>query len=126
MNEIAQVKRQMRIAEWAREIEECQASGLSIVDWCRQNNIKTKTYYYHLKMVREHSLESIPEELRERIVEEAKAESIVLKKLEVKEPETRTLSPIVIHLKDSIVEVPEGMSAGTLEAVFTALKKYAG
>ena len=62
MNEIAQVKRQMRIAEWAREIEECQASGLSIVDWCRQNNIKTKTYYYHLKMVREHSLESIPEE----------------------------------------------------------------
>ena len=126
MGNIAQVKQQIRLQEWAQEIEACQASGLTVAEWCKKNNIKTKNYYYHLKVVREHSLATLPEELKAKMQEETKSEPVVFKKLEVEEPVAKTTAPIVIHLKDSIVVVPSGMSSETLEAVLLALKKYAG
>lgn len=51
--EIQTVKQQVRIKNWEAEVEACNASGLSVQQWCRQNGINVKTYYYHLRRVRE-------------------------------------------------------------------------
>lgn len=49
MNEIALVKKQVVDAEWAEKIQCCRESGLTVSEWCRENNINLKTYYYHLR-----------------------------------------------------------------------------
>ena len=60
MNEIALVKKQVIKAEWAERIRQCRESGLTVSEWCRQNSINPKTYYYHLRKIRKEICEQIP------------------------------------------------------------------
>ena len=55
---LAAVKQEVRLQEWSAQIAEQQASGLTVRQWCIENGVKPKTYYYHLKKVREQFLES--------------------------------------------------------------------
>ena len=58
--EIMAVKQQVRLENWAAEVESCTASGLTIQQWCGENGMSPKTYYYHLRKVRELVIESAP------------------------------------------------------------------
>ena len=58
--EIMAVKKQVQLENWAAEVESCTASGLTVQQWCRENGISVKTYYYHLRKVRESIIESEP------------------------------------------------------------------
>ena len=57
---ITAVKQEVRLREWSAQIEAQQASGLTVLQWCSENGIKPKTYYYHLKKVREQFLNPSP------------------------------------------------------------------
>lgn len=46
----------MALETWAAEVEACQSSGLTVTEWCKLNGINMKTYYYHLRKVREQLL----------------------------------------------------------------------
>lgn len=49
---IKSIKENVRLKEWNEEIRECRSSGLTVIEWCRQNNVNVKNYYYHLRRVR--------------------------------------------------------------------------
>ena len=51
--EIQTVKNQMTLQNWAQEVAECQSSGMTVSAWCELHGINVKTYYYHLRRVRE-------------------------------------------------------------------------
>ena len=53
MNEIAKMKKKVKLTQWAGMIRSRSESGLTVTDWCRQNGINLKTYYYRLKRVRQ-------------------------------------------------------------------------
>ena len=55
-SEIRTVKRQLMLEEWEKQVVDCRSSGLSVQEWCIQNGINLKTYYYHLRRVREEIL----------------------------------------------------------------------
>ena len=42
-SEIATVKRNVRLQEWNRQIEEQKSSGQSIQEWCKQKGINPNT-----------------------------------------------------------------------------------
>ena len=50
---ISEVKQELRLREWSEQIERQQSSGLSVEQWCDENGINPKTYYYRLRKVRE-------------------------------------------------------------------------
>ena len=54
---VQSAKRQMRLREWAAQIDECMQSGLPVKQWCERKGVAKKTYYYRLKRVREELLE---------------------------------------------------------------------
>ena len=60
MDEIAIVKKQVMEAEWVERIRHCSESGLTVSEWCRENGINLKTYYYHLRKLRKEICEQIP------------------------------------------------------------------
>ena len=112
-SEIAMVKKNVRLQEWERQIEEQKSSGLSVQEWCQQHSIKPKTYYYHLRKVREEFLRS------------GKAEN----SQEKKEPE-RAVVPIlsapsgrniIIEKNGLHITLPESISADILIAVVDKL-----
>ena len=50
---IGKMKEQVRYAEWARQHEEQQSSGLSVTEWCKEKGISPSTYYNRLRRMRE-------------------------------------------------------------------------
>lgn len=52
------INKQIYLSRWAEMIHTCKSSGLTTVEWCRQNDIGIKTYYYRYKRVKEAALES--------------------------------------------------------------------
>jgi len=52
-------KQMLMIQGWAAQINACNQSGQTVKQWCKENGIAIKTYYYHLKRVREEMLEAI-------------------------------------------------------------------
>ena len=60
MDKIALVKKQVIEAERAERIKQCKESGLTVTEWCQQNSINPKTYYYHLRKIRKEICEQIP------------------------------------------------------------------
>ena len=53
MNKIAKVKKEIKLAQWAEMVRSRSESGLSVTEWCKENGINIKTYYYRLKRVRQ-------------------------------------------------------------------------
>ena len=52
MNDIARIKNEVKLKQWSEMIRCRNESGLTVSEWCRQNDINPKTYYYRLKCVR--------------------------------------------------------------------------
>ena len=55
---IVAVKQDVRLQEWAAQLEAQQTSGMTVPEWCAANGIKTKSFYYHLRKVREQYIQS--------------------------------------------------------------------
>ena len=112
-SEIVMVKKNVRLQEWNKQIEEQKSSGMSIQEWCKQNGINPKTYYYHLHKVREEFLKS------------GKAE-----KAQAKKETERAIVPILaapsggnitIEKNGLRITLPENISADILIAVVNKL-----
>lgn len=52
MRDVLQVRNEYRLRQWTQIIRQCQSSGLTNREYCAQNGISEKTYYYWLKKIR--------------------------------------------------------------------------
>ena len=52
MNEITKIKNEVKLKQWAEMIRQRNESGLTVVQWCTENGVNQKTYYYRLNRVR--------------------------------------------------------------------------
>ena len=57
---ITAVKQEVQLLDWAAHIAAQQASGMTVQKWCEENGINLKTYYYHLRKIREKCMTSAP------------------------------------------------------------------
>lgn len=39
------------LQEWAKRVKECRSSGLSVKEWCKENNVAMSTFYTWQKKV---------------------------------------------------------------------------
>jgi len=103
MDKVTLVKQEIRKVEWSAQIQSCRSSGIPATQWCRENGINLKTYYYHLRKIREQACEQIPFEIT----------SI---------PEKNETAVTVRNANGLTAEIADGTSAATIEAVIRALK----
>lgn len=117
MDQVSIVKRQVRTEEWRKRIKECQASGIPTKHWCKQNGVCEPTYYKYLKKFREELIETMPAP-----VAMPKERPTVFKKLEIQSPVQDTKPAIIIRLPNATLEITEGTSQQTIQAVLLALQ----
>ena len=57
------VAKDFRLQEWAAMIKECNArpKGVTVTQWCENNNVTKSLYYYRVKVVREAFLRENPQ-----------------------------------------------------------------
>lgn len=60
MTDALEVRREYRLQEWAKIMARCRESGMSNREFYRENGIPEKTFYYHLRQLREAAIEQMP------------------------------------------------------------------
>lgn len=53
MNEVVRIKKEIKLAEWTEMVKRRKESGLTVREWCKENEVNQKTYYYRLKRIRQ-------------------------------------------------------------------------
>ena len=119
MDQVTKIKNQFRAEQWASVIRECQSSGQTVTSWCESHNVGVKAYYYWLRKLR---MATIQKSNPNTLVEVSREEPTVFRKLEVQTPVANTQAAIIIHLNGAAIEVNEGTSQQTIQAVLLALR----
>ena len=58
MADVLAVRNEYRVENWSALIQECNASGLSNRQFCRQHGISEKSFYYWLRKLRHQAAEA--------------------------------------------------------------------
>ncbi len=118
MDQVSKVRQHLKREEWKKLICECRSSGMSVKAWCESNGIVEQTYYRNLKLLREEMLESLPAPVDINTCDKP----AVFKKIEVQTPISSTTAAVIIRLPGATIEVNEGTSSQTIQAVLLALQ----
>ena len=113
MNKTQETKRYINLKNWKEEIEAQISSGLSVREWCLQNNVNQKSYYYHLRKVREASIE-IKEQ--QEIIAVAEISKPIL------ENKSSANSKVIIRKEGIEIEIFENTSAQMIQFILRGLK----
>ena len=113
--QISEAKRQVRLHDMAKRVQECQESGLPVSVWCEQNFVSQGSYYYWLKILRETTLDRLGECTTE---EETSIIQVDLPKAEKSSDPT-----IHIHYHDLELEIPAGTGVEHIVSVLKAMKE---
>lgn len=115
MDKVTQVKTHLRLEQWKKIISECQNSGIPVRAWCVQNGFIEQSYYYYLKKIREQAIKDLPVPMKEE-------KPVVFQKLEVQPPVQNTKAAVILRLPNAVLEINEGASQQTVQAVLLALQ----
>lgn len=115
MDQVTLVKNQYRLKQWTKLIQECQSSDMKIDDWCEANGVTRHAYYYWLRKVRQAACTNLP-------AIDVPKDQTTFKRLEVQSPAVGTQAAVIIHLPAATLEIQNGASQQTVEAVLLALK----
>ena len=104
---IRTLRKEQNLALWANQVEKCNNSGLSVAQWCRNNNIPVSTFWSRQKKV----YEAYTQKSRPQFIEVSV------------EPEVNANSPMIsIKRNDFTVEINNGADEATITAVLRAMK----
>ena len=117
MDKVTATRKFLKKEQWINLIRECQSSGMTVTSWCKQNGIVEQTYYKNLKKLREELIENLPVP-----IEPEPQSPTVFKKLEVTTPLPNTQAAVIIRLPQATLEITEGTSQQTIQAVLLALQ----
>lgn len=116
MDQISLVKKQFRMEQWKQRVLECRASGMTVRSWCKQQGVAEQTYYRYLKILRQELCGALPVSVQET------AKPVQFSKLEVTAPLPDTKAAVIIRLQNATLEINEGASQQTVQAVLLALQ----
>lgn len=117
MDQVTQTKVLFRREQWKKIITECQASGMPVKTWCDQHGFKEQSYYYYLKKIREQEIAKLP-----ITIPSSEESPTIFKRLKVNTPIANTQAAVIIHLPSASLEIQNGATQQTVEAVLLALK----
>lgn len=57
--EAKKVQQQYLLSKWAATIQECRATGMSVKDWCLENNVNKAQFFYWQRKIRKQLCTSV-------------------------------------------------------------------
>lgn len=61
MDKLTVASHDAKISLWIERIKHCRASGLTVHQWCQQNGLNIKTYYYWMRKIKREAFEALQE-----------------------------------------------------------------
>lgn len=122
MAKLSKVKHELMLKQWSGLLDNFASSGLTVAQWCAYNNTTRHQFYYWQKRVREKALDQLPEDIKNELISADESTPVAFKKLEVASPVPGYQPAVVIRLNNATLEIQDGASQSTVEAVLLALK----
>jgi hypothetical protein len=116
MDIVSDTKAELRLRQWTKIIQDCQNSDLTVTAWCNQNNVGVKAYYYWLRKIRLKACQSMA------CQSPATKQEIVPLQLNPHQSSGSVQPTIAIHLGAASIDIAEGTSQATIEAVLRSLQ----
>ena len=113
MNDIQTVTQNVRLQQWTAIIQDRQASGLKVDDYCSEHNISRNAYYYWLRKVKAAAIENSGNLFAEV---NPSFQKMMPEHLE------SGCSPVSICLGDAVIHVNEDASSCLLHMVIEAVR----
>lgn len=120
MNELTP-KTQFSIQYWLDIIHRCRESGLSNNQWCEENGISIKSYYYWLAKIRKMAIEDIP---RKKHVVCQRESSVNFAQIHMETLPQNTFStnaPVIIRYGAFVIEVQRDADVSMIRSVLQAV-----
>ena len=105
----SEVNQEYHLQDWSSMIQERQASGLSIKNWCAERGLSENTYYYRLRRLREAACTTL-EKMQEATITELPLA-----------PQKDSMAQIRITMKTGAVVEISNAGAGVLEQILRVL-----
>ena len=109
MDKIGSIKKELKHRKWQEMYETYLSSGKNVTEWCAENGISKKTFYYRLR------------QLRKDVIETAEHHEIV-PITAVPEQQKNTDSSIKIQGSGISIELPMEISPEILSAAISGLR----
>ena len=114
--------RRIRTQEWAMMVKKCQQSGLTVSQWCDENGVSTKTYYYRRKRIREELLE-VAEAGNAFQLSECASDRMEAPVFAALPMPRKSGAAITVRIGTYIAEIHNGAEAETVESVLRTLTR---
>ena len=123
-----EAKHAVRLQEWGRMVTQCQESGLTVNQWCRENNLKPACYYYRLAQVRKAILNRnslVPASERSSTMPTlVKVDTASMEQEQSSVPKTANERYFRLQCRGAVLEIPVGAGAEDIAEVLKAMGQY--
>ena len=114
MDTIRRVTREYRANQWAEIVKTCRNSGQTIRDWCEDNEISEKSFYYWQRKFRE--------QICQVIIPNAPAPLIPFAEINIAQTSQPEAIAVTIRIGDTTADIHKGADPETVEFVIRTLK----
>ena len=110
MDKMGSIKKELKHRRWQEMYETYLSSGKNVTEWCAENGISKKTFYYRLR------------QLRKDVIETAERHEIVPITAVTEQKNITTDSSIKIQGSGISIELPVEISSEILSAAIRGLR----
>lgn len=116
MDQISLIKSKFKYDHWKKVIEDCQASGKTVVAYCKENNVNEKSYYYWLRKVREQLCKNMD------YSETTGENNNEFAQIQLPVSYQHTIPTIKLQIGKIVVEISDGISHDTISYVLNGIR----
>lgn len=121
MDKLTVASHEARLSLWLERIRACKSSGLSVKEWCKQNGLTDKNYYYWMRKIKREAFETLQEQTSIREV--PFQEKTVFSKVSLPVSYTEsTGTAAVLHINGMRIEIQNGASANTIQVLLSTVQ----
>ncbi|AFM43123.1 hypothetical protein Desaci_4272 [Desulfosporosinus acidiphilus SJ4] len=116
--------RELKVEKWRKLIYECRNSGQTIRTWCNEHNISPQTFYRWQRVVWDAGTQNLLEGSKRQPVM-ILDETAVFAEYPLSAPiqsAPASTAAVILHLDAVTLEIQNGVSSETVEAVLRAVK----
>lgn len=117
------VKTQLSIQKWLEIIHQCRDSGLSNQQWCEENDISLKSYYYWLAKIRKMAIENLPHKRSARTVSTDAPENTMFASIPAISHCPANAAVVIIRAGGAVIEITEDTPDSLIRSVILAASK---
>lgn len=121
MNQLTIASHNYKMQLWTSRIQECRASSQTVADWCSENDISIKSYYYWMRKIKSEAFEALPAERKSKVLPQKRDNPFA--EVALTEKTRANACAIKIHVSGLLLEIQNGADRQTVEHTLHAIQK---